>query len=155
MISIFIKNEKKVFFSLIVLTNQFILTILMFLYRLSLSLYNLSIFSRYLLVSTFFTRMLYIIIVKIRRRNFVNVFTILIYSISFKRTVFTFLIKIIILIFLLFILFISISLETIFLIFFISFFIFFLYILRLSVSFNILIVIFFFSFLETLFICIR
>ena len=127
----------------------------MFLYRLSLSLYSLSIFFRCLLVSTFFTRILYIIIVKIRRRNVVDVSIILIYSVSFKKTVFTFLIETIILMFLLFILFTFISLKTIFLIFFTSFFIFFLHILRLFVLFNILIVIFFFSFLETLFVYVR
>ena len=127
----------------------------MSLYRLLLSSYNLSIFFRYLLMSIFFIRILYIIIVKIRRRNVVDVLTILIYSISFKKTTFTFLIKTVILIFSLLILFILISLETIFLILFISLFTFLLYILRFSVSSNILIVIFFFSFLRTLSICIR
>ena len=90
-----------------------------------------------------------------RRRNVVDVFIILIHSISFKRTVFVFLIKTIILMSLLFILFIFISLETIFLILFISFFVFLSYILRLFISSNILIVIFFFSFLRTLSVCIR
>ena len=127
----------------------------MFLCRLSLSLYNLSIFFHCLLVSILFTRILYIIIVKIRRRNVVDVFIILIYFISFKRTVFTFLIEIIILMFLFFILFISISSRTIFLIFFTSFFISLLHILRLFVLSNILIIIFFSSFLETLSICIK
>ena len=140
---------------MIVLTNQSILTILMFLYRLSLSLCNLSIFFRCLLVFTLFIRMLYIIIVKIHRRNVVDVPTILIHSVSFKRIVFVFLIETIILMSLLLILFTSISLETVFLILFTSFFIFLLHILHLSVLSDILIVIFFFSFLETLLVCIR
>ena len=127
----------------------------MFLYRLSLSLYSLSIFSRCLLVFIFFIRMLYIIIVKIRYRNVVNVSIILIYFVSFKKIVFTFLIKTVILIFLLLILFIFISLETIFLIFFISLFVFFLHILRFSVLSNILIVIFFSPFLRALSVCVR
>ena len=127
----------------------------MFLYRLSLSLYNLSIFFRCLLVFIFFIRISYIIIVKIRRRNVVDVSIILIYFVSFRKTVYTFLVKTIILTFSLFILFISISLETIFLILFTSFFTFFLYILYLFVLFDILIIIFFFSFLEMLFVCIR
>ena len=107
-ISISIKSEKKVFLSLIVLTDQSILTILMFLCRLSLSLYSLSISSRYLLVFTLFTWMLYIIIAKMRRWSVVDVSTILIHSVSFKRTTFAFLVETVILMSPLLILFTSI-----------------------------------------------
>ena len=141
--------------SLIVLTDQSILTILMFLCRLSLSLYSLSISFRCLLVSTLFTRILYIITTKVRRRNVVDVPTILIYSVSFRRTVFVFLVETVILMSSLLILFTSISLGTVFLILFTSLFTFLLHTLRLSVLSNILIVISFFSFLETLSVYIR